>query len=170
MIPPRIALIGFMGSGKSTVGSLLAKRIGYGFIDLDDVVEKRAGMSIEDIFRTAGEDIFRSLESQCLSELGGKNGIVVATGGGTPLGTGNRDFFQRSAATFFLEVPFETALKRTGADGPVRPLLARGEESIRRLYESRLPVYRSLGRTIPTEGKTPMEIVGRIVDELSSTM
>ena len=168
MIPPRIALIGFMGSGKSTVGALLAKRIGYVFVDLDGAVEKRAGMSIADIFRTAGEDIFRSLETQCLSELEGKNGIVVATGGGTPLGAGNGAFFH-NAATFFLEVPLETALRRTGTDGPVRPMLARSEESIRRLYESRLPVYRSLGRTIETAGKTPMEIVERIVDELSST-
>jgi shikimate kinase len=169
MIPARIALIGFMGSGKSTVGALLARRIGYGFVDLDDVVEKRAGMSIADIFRTAGEDIFRSLESQCLSELQQRSGIVVAAGGGTPLGTANRAFFQRSAATFFLEVPLATALERTGTAEPVRPLLARGEESVRRLYESRLPVYRTLGRTIETEGKTPLEIVERIVDELSST-
>ena len=169
MIPPRIALIGFMGSGKSTVGALLAKRIGYVFVDLDDAVEERAGMSIADIFRTAGEDIFRTLESQCLSELGQKRGIVVATGGGTPLTDANRSFF-RDAATFFLEVPLETALERAGAGGPVRPLLAQGADAMKRLYESRLPVYRALGRTIETGEKTPREIAQRIAEELSSTM
>ncbi len=157
-----------MGSGKSTVGALLAKRIGCVFVDLDDMVEKRAGMTIAEIFRTAGEDIFRTLESQCLSELGQRRGIVVASGGGTPLSAANRSFFQE-AATFFLEVPLDTALTRAGAEGPVRPLLALGSDAVRRLYESRLPVYRALGRTIETGGRTPREIVEKIVEELSST-
>jgi shikimate kinase len=167
-LPPRIALIGFMASGKSTVGRLLAERLRYRFVDLDDEVEKRAGKKIPDIFRDSGEAAFRSLESECLADLAESMGIVIATGGGAPQQAANGDFFVR-AATFFLDVSLATAQERAGSAEGSRPLLMRDRASIGALYESRLPVYRALGRTVETEKKSPAEIAEEIYFILSPT-
>ncbi len=166
--PPRIALIGFMGSGKSTVGSILARMLGYRFVDLDSEVEKKAGQRISDIFKKQGEPAFRALEAECLRAVSDSTGIVVAAGGGTPLQNANRSFFQASASTFFLQTSLETALARAGADDS-RPLLAREPGEVKRLFESRAETYLDLGRAVSTEGKTPIEIAEAIVEALSTT-
>ncbi len=166
--PPRVALIGFMGSGKSTVGSILAKKLGYRFVDLDAEVEKASGMKIADMFRLGGEPAFRVLESECLRSIAGRAGIVLAAGGGTPAQEANREFFRASAATFFLKTPLETALARAGEDG-TRPLLSRGREEVRRLFESRSLVYSELGRAVETAGKTPLQIADEILEALAVT-
>jgi shikimate kinase (EC 2.7.1.71) len=82
MKPARIFLVGFMCSGKSTVGKLLADKLGYTFWDIDQVIEEREGKSIEEIFKSKGEEYFRSLERKVLEEFLGKERIVVSTGGG----------------------------------------------------------------------------------------
>jgi shikimate kinase len=168
-IPPRIALIGFMASGKSTVGRLLAKRLGYRFIDLDAEVETIAGKRIADIFRDSGEPEFRSMETRRLAELAESAGIVLAAGGGTPVQGTNQNFFSRSAATFYLDVSLDAALKRAGAADGSRPLLAQDPASLRGMFESRLPVYKALGKAVKTEGRSPMEIVEEILDLLAVT-
>jgi shikimate kinase len=151
-----------MGSGKSTVGRLLARRLGYRFVDVDERIESRAGMSIREIFAAEGEEAFRRLESETLEDLAGEERIVAAAGGGAPVPVRNREFFAGAAASFYLEVSFEEFLRRTGSD-PARPLLQRGTGELRSLYEQRRPVYESLGRRIPTEGRTPEEIVEEIL-------
>ena len=166
--PPRIALIGFMGSGKSTVGSILARKLGYQFVDLDAEVEKTAGLRVSDIFKKSGETAFRALETECLRAVADHAGIVLAAGGGTPLQDANRFFFKTSALTFFLQTSLETALSRTGSDDS-RPLLAREPAEVKRLFESRAETYLSLGRPINTEGKTPLEITEAIIEVLSTT-
>jgi shikimate kinase len=164
--PSLIALIGFMGSGKSTVGGILAEKLGYGFADLDSIVESVAGDTVAEIFKKRGEEAFRVLETKCLLKLEKRSRLVVASGGGTPMQKASAGFFSRSAATFHLEVSLETALARTiGNDS--RPLLAGDPSAIRSLYESRLPVYRSLGRTVATDGKSPAEVADEIVSLLS---
>lgn len=81
-----IILIGFMGSGKTTVGNLLAKEMGYTFVDTDELIEKKANMTIGDIFATYGEEAFRSMESELLEELNETlDHAVISTGGGLPL-------------------------------------------------------------------------------------
>jgi shikimate kinase len=147
-----------MGSGKSTVGRLLARRLGYRFVDVDERIESRAGMSIREIFAAEGEEAFRRLESETLEDLAGEERIVAAAGGGAPV----PEFVAGAAASLDLEVSFEEFLRRTGSD-PARPLLQRGTGELRSLYEQRRPVYESLGRRIPTEGRTPEEIVEEIL-------
>jgi shikimate kinase len=165
--PPRIALIGFMGSGKSTVGAILAKKLGYRFVDLDSEVEKKAGKKIADIFREQGEPAFRAMESECLRGLSGRTGVVIAAGGGAPVQDANHDFF-KNASTIFLQTSLETALARAVMDGS-RPLLAQDPAEVRRLYESRAEIYQGLGRSVSTEGKTPIEIAETIMGALEAT-
>ena len=162
---PRIALIGFMGSGKSTVGRLLARRLGYRFVDVDALIEEREGRSIREIFAAEGEEAFRRLESRALRELAAAQAIVAAAGGGAPIRPENRLFFTESARTFYLEVSFDEFLERTGAD-PARPLLERGTEELRKLYENRRPIYESLGRPVSTAGRSPAAVVEEILSLL----
>jgi shikimate kinase len=164
----RVALIGFMGSGKSTVGALLARRLAWEFVDVDALIEAGAGATIADLFSARGEEHFRSLESAGLRGLAGRAGLVVAVGGGAPLGGQNRWFFTAPVtAVFHLHVPLERALARAG-DGRSRPMLARGADEVRRLYEERLPRYRELGIEIATDGVTADEVAGRIVERLAA--
>jgi shikimate kinase len=157
-----------MGSGKSTIGGLLAEKLGYRLVDLDSMIRRRAGKTIADVFRDSGEKAFRETETQCLRELEGVPLTVIAAGGGAPIAEVNRSFFTRSARTFFLEVSLETALSRTGRDSS-RPLLAMRPAELKRLFDARLPVYRSLGYSVDTEGKSPFQIVEEILLLLRTT-
>lgn len=165
--PARIALIGFMGSGKSTVGRLLARSIGYSFVDTDRMIEEREGTSVALIFEQRGEEAFRGLEQDALAALAARTRVVIAAGGGAPMREANRAFFRTACATFHLEVSLEKATARTGG-GAGRPLMAGGAAAVRRLYEERLPVYRSLGTCVPTDGRTPVQVVEEIVSRLGS--
>jgi shikimate kinase len=160
--PARIVLIGFMGSGKSTVGPLLAGLLGWSFADIDTLVEARAGCPIAAIFETRGEEEFRALESRCLHDLAGRSRMVIATGGGAPMRDANRWFFRDAAtAVFHLVVSLDLALARTRGDTS-RPLLAKGSDEVHRLYETRLPGYRQLGIDIETDGRTPTDVAAEI--------
>jgi shikimate kinase len=163
----RIGLIGFMGSGKSTVGPLLAGLLGWDFVDVDTLVEARAGCSVAAIFDARGEEGFRALESACLNDLAGHGRVVIATGGGAPMRDANGWFFRDpGTAVFHLHVSLEGALARTRG-GASRPLLAKGSDEVHRLYETRLPRYRELGAHIGTDGKTPEEVAREIAARLS---
>jgi shikimate kinase len=165
--PARITLIGFMGSGKSTVGPLLAGLLGWDFVDLDTLVEARAGCPVAAIFDTHGEEGFRALESLCLHELSGRSRVVIATGGGAPTRHANQWFFRDAGtAVFHLHASLDQALARTRDDAS-RPLLAKGSDEVHQLYETRLPKYRQLGTDIDTDGKTPEDVAAEIVARLS---
>jgi shikimate kinase len=159
-----VALIGFMGSGKSTIGRLLASRLGYAFVDLDEVIEAESGRRIRDLFAEEGEPAFRARESAALAKLAGHRNLVLAAGGGAPIRHENRTFF-RTAATFYLEISFKEFLKRT-ASGADRPLRSRSLEELKALYERRRPVYEALGIRISTGGGSPREAVEEILDRL----
>jgi len=157
-----VALIGFMGSGKTTVGRLLAARLGYAFLDLDQWLERKQGRSVRQIFQSQGEEAFRELETAALRKLASRRRLVIAAGGGAPVRESNRPFF-REAATFYLEISFAEFLRRT-ASSPNRPLRGRPVEELDRLFESRLPVYRELGERVVSEGRAPAQVVEEILE------
>ena len=164
--PARVILVGFMGSGKSTVGRLLASRLGWEFVDTDALVEAHAGETVPAIFRTRGEAAFRDLEAQVLEGLRDRSHAVIATGGGAPFQERNTAFFsQGRAVVFYLRVSLAAAIQRAGT-GRDRPLLSRGEPAVRALYESRLEGYESLGTAVDTDGRDP----GAVAEEILASL
>ncbi len=159
--PDRIALVGFMGSGKSTVGGLLAAAVGYRLVDVDLLIEERAGMSIPEIFRRDGETCFRELESRLLLGLGQRRGLVIATGGGAPMQPANHEFLRTRCRTFYLEISAAEVRRRIGADRG-RPKLAATQEGVEELLAARRPRYEAVGDTVTVEGRTPAQVVATI--------
>ena len=129
-----IILIGMPGSGKSTVGKMLAKELGKTFVDLDEVIAVKAGMSIPKIFETQGEAFFRDMETEVCKEYGKQKNCVVATGGGAVLRKENMDALLQNGEAFFLDRNIKN-LETAG-----RPLSA-NFEAIQKLYDDRLPLY-----------------------------
>jgi shikimate kinase len=153
-----------MGSGKTTIGRLLAARLGYAFLDLDAWIERQQGQSVRQIFETEGEEAFRELESSALRQFSACRRVVIAAGGGAPVREANRFFFLE-AATFYLEISFEEFLRRT-AGSPDRPLRGRPLEELRALFEQRLPVYRELGVIVSSEGRASAQVAKEILEKL----
>jgi shikimate kinase len=167
MLPDRVVLIGFMGAGKTTVGRIVAERLGCDFVDTDDLVEERARASIAAIFRDRGEKTFRDIEAEVLAALGGRRRVVVATGGGAPAEPRNRSFFTSGAATFHLRVSLAAARRRSVRNA-LRPLLAQDDAAVRRLYESRQPIYEQSGMPVDTDGRDPAEVAEEIIGLLGN--
>jgi shikimate kinase len=161
-LPERIILIGFMGSGKSSVGRILADRLRYELVDTDALLEKRAGAPIPRIFREQGEPAFRAMESEVLAAVADRKRSVIATGGGAPAHPPNRDFFTRGDVVFHLRVSLKTARERTGRNAD-RPLLAQDPEVVRRLFLGRQSVYEELGQSVDTDGRTPDAVADEIM-------
>lgn len=136
----RVFLVGFMGSGKSTIGPLLAKRLGWPFLDLDSMIEDSFGGPIHRIFAQQGESCFRQMESAALRNLGRWKNCVAALGGGAFVDPANRLQISRLGLSVFLDLSLEGVLERCPPDG-TRPLL-KDPASARALYCSRLPLYR----------------------------
>jgi shikimate kinase len=136
-----IFLIGFMASGKTAAGRLLAARLGLEIIDVDEQVERLERRSIERIFATEGEDYFREREWEALRAAGGGPACVVATGGGAFLGATARRWMKRTGLTVWLDVSLEEARRRVPA-GDGRPLWREGKPlALRILYERRRAAY-----------------------------
>ncbi|MEJ2746484.1 MAG: shikimate kinase, partial [Anaerolineae bacterium] len=118
-----VVLTGFMGTGKSTVGRLLAVQLGCAFVDTDELIVARDGRSIADIFREDGETAFRNWEARIAQELAGQSGLVIATGGRLMLDEGNAAALGENGRVFCLTAIPETILARLQNDGGRRPLL-----------------------------------------------
>ena len=119
-----VSLIGFMGSGKSTVGKAIADRLGRAFVDTDAEVERMLGMSAKDIFDTLGEAAFREAEQEALSEaLRPLEPVVLATGGGTPCAEGAMEWMRRRSLVIALQPPMDMLLDRLSVDQHSRPLI-----------------------------------------------
>jgi shikimate kinase len=168
-----VVLIGFRGSGKSTVGRALAERLGREFIDCDDVLEKRAGISIREIFEKMGESHFRTLESQIIGEVSALDGKVVATGGGAALKYQNMQVFKRNGGRiFFLEVGPETAFRRIQADASSRtrrPALTDQDPmtEVKEQIEFRRPYYvNGADVVVAADGKSVEDLVKEILRDL----
>jgi len=156
-----IALIGFMGAGKTTVGRLLADRLGLPFADSDVEIERQAGRPIRDIFAVEGEPAFRDLEHRVVADLLGGPDMVLALGGGAPEYVATRKLLAESKAdVVYLRVGLDEALARVAAD-PARPLLA--QPGLAERYQRRLSVYASAATlTVDTSGKPPADVAEEI--------
>jgi shikimate kinase len=142
-----IALIGFMGSGKSQIGIALANKTGLLFIDLDSIIEKIAGMSISDIFLSYGEAHFRQLELKALEMIAeSEQAIVLSCGGGIVLGEPNRRILSEMFTVVWLDVPVDEISKRLEKTPGNRPLLAgiEGSKKIKELFNSRYELYKNI--------------------------
>jgi shikimate kinase len=136
-----------MGSGKSTVGELVARRAAVPHRDLDSLIEKRCGVTVADIFAQQGEAAFRALESEMLPEAL-QPVAVVSLGGGAVLRDSNWRLIQEGALTVWLDAPLQVLLARAGARG-VRPLLdGRSEVQVRELLEARMPRYQAAAHRV----------------------
>ena len=131
-----IVLIGMPASGKTTVGKILAKKLGRPLIDTDAEIVKRAGMPIPEIFAREGEAQFRRLEREMIASLADLNGAVIATGGGAVLDAGNIDSLKRNGRIYWLDRPLRALIPT--ADRPT----ASSREAIAKRYRERLPLYR----------------------------
>jgi shikimate kinase len=160
----RIVLTGFMGSGKSTVGPLVAARLGWRFIDADDVIEAEAGIPIAEIFANHGEPHFREQERATIARLAAADGLVLALGGGAIETETTRTLLTSDERTLLvhLEVQLSTTLARCGGTEGSRPVLA-DQANLARRYERRLPLYRTAHISIPVDRLTPDEVAETIV-------
>jgi shikimate kinase len=160
----RIVLTGFMGSGKSTVGPLVAARLGWRFIDADDVIEAEAGIPIAEIFANHGEPHFREQERATIARLATTDALVLALGGGAIETETTRILLTSDERTLLvhLEVQLSTTLARCGGTEGSRPVLA-DQANLARRYERRLPLYRTAHISIPVDRLTPDEVAETIV-------
>jgi shikimate kinase len=158
----QIYLVGFMGSGKSSVGALLAQDLGWQFIDLDSVIEAGQKASIREIFDHAGEAFFRQLEAAALAEICKAEPAVLALGGGTFAQESNAELIRKTGgATVWLDCPAEELWQRCEAMQN-RPLF-RDRRSFSLLLEQRVPYYRRAEYRIPTGGRSAEEVARDIV-------
>jgi len=163
-----IVLVGFMGTGKTTVGELLAKQTGMPLVDMDALIMERAGKTINDIFANEGEPHFRNLEREMAQELAAKKNLVISTGGGIVLNPDNISNFEQTGLTVCLLASPETVLERVKHD-TTRPLLAGDKETqIIQLLKTRRPLYESVTHKIDTNGLAPETIATAIIDLYNS--
>ena len=163
-----VVLTGFMGTGKSTVGRLLAARTGRTFVDTDHVIEGRHG-PIPAIFAEHGEAAFRRMEHEVAAELAVRDGLVIATGGRLLLDPANAEVLQRTGRAFCLTASVDTILRRVapGGHAPGRPMLAGPDARARvvALLAERADGYGAFEQ-VATDGRSPDEVVDDLVERL----
>jgi shikimate kinase len=161
-----VFLVGFMASGKTTVGQELAQRLGWDFVDLDAQIESREQQPIAEIFRDRGEHQFRLVEASALRDLMESldRDTVVALGGGTFAQPGNRELL-RPWPSVFLDTPLDDLWRRSREDEK-RPLRKDDRTEFARLHEDRLPFYREATVTVVTSGKDPASLCVEIESRL----
>jgi shikimate kinase len=162
--PSRIVLTGFMGSGKTTVGPLVAARLGWRFVDVDDVIEGEAGEPIAAIFARHGELVFREREHATIRRLAADDGLVLALGGGAIETAATRDLLLSRPGTILvhLKVELATTLVRCGGTEHTRPILA-DQANLASRYERRLPLYRTAHVSIAVDELTPEQVADAIL-------
>ena len=161
-----VVITGFMATGKSTIGRAVAAALGMTFLDMDDIIEARAGMPISEMFARHGEQHFRDVESALAAELAGRQDLVIATGGGTMMRAENRAALGASGLVVCLTCTAEEVLRRVGDDA-TRPMLAAPDrlERIRELLAIRTPVYQTLPVLVDTTGRSVEDITAAVLKE-----
>jgi len=168
-LPKRVVLVGPMGAGKSTIGRMLAKELGYRFLDSDRIIEERCGANIPWIFDVEGEDGFRQRETAILSELSAEPETVLATGGGAVMRDENHPHLKKDSIVVYLKTSIEQQVERTRKDRN-RPLLQNDdpEAVLRRLFEIRDPLYTKLADVVMyTDRKSPRLVVRQLVNRMN---
>lgn len=162
---PHLILVGLPGSGKSTVGQLVAERLKRAFLDFDAEIERREGMSIKDIFGAKGEGYFREKERELTEELRSFGRMVLAPGGGWAADPERVALLRPPGKLLYLRVKPETALVRLGGDTGLRPLLSRPDPKgeLRRLLELRQAAYEGADLVVDTERVDLKGVVDRVV-------
>ncbi len=158
-----LILCGFMGCGKSTVGRRLAKLSGREFIDMDSFIEQEQGMTIQEIFASQGEPAFRQMETQAARILAQKQGLVIASGGGTVLNPENVRILKQNGIILLLDAPLSALQERLKFDTQ-RPLLQRPDrrEFIEQLHSQRMPLYQQASDLVIPAG-APGNVVARTI-------
>ena len=173
-VTENIYLTGYRGTGKTSVGKILADRMGRPLVDLDELIESTHGKTIREIFDSGGETLFRNLEAACLKEVADRSGEIVALGGGAILRKENRDLITNSGKCVWLDADAQTIADRIYGDETTqqrRPALTQlGQmEEIRTLLTKRESRYQEASQyRIDTAGKTVQEIASQIEDWLQT--
>ena len=165
-----IILVGFMGTGKTTIGRALADQLKRDFIDMDIELEARAGKSIPRIFAEDGEGVFRRMERDLVVELSRQGNLVIAAGGGIVINPDNiRDFSATGHVICLMAAPDEILRRVSRSDH--RPLLEQGDKSecIRKLLQQRQPFYDAIPAQVDTTMKTVAEVVARVLEKIPSS-
>lgn len=161
-----LVLIGYRGTGKSTVGRLVAERLGMRYVCMDQEIEQKAGRSITEIVAASGWDSFRDLESELARELSAQDNLVIDTGGGAIVRPQNVLVLRTNSRLFWLKASVETITSRIQGDGS-RPALTSGKtfvEEVAEVLAAREPLYRTAAHyEINTDGEAPGAIAGRIL-------
>ena len=165
-----IVLIGFMGTGKTSVGRMLAARLGCAFHDLDKKIAERSGMSIPEMFARCGEPYFRAREKEAVREAAGRSGLVIATGGGTVKDAENVAMLRENGILVALTADIDTILLRTSARGK-RPVLDGADAGDRRaavaqLLAERAHLYEGADVTVDTGARAPLEVTEHILQAI----
>ena len=166
--PACVVLVGFMGAGKTSVGTELARRLGWRFVDLDDEVVAAEGRSIAELFEKSGEPAFRAAESRALVSLLARRPerLVLALGGGAFVQKENAERIRKAGfPVVFLDATLETLRSRCAEVGATRPLY-RDAERFRRLYHERRPAYATATHAVDTEAKD----VGSVAAEVAKLL
>lgn len=166
-----IVLIGIGGSGKSTIGKLLAEKLGKKFMDMDNMVEEKLNISITQIVKTMGWEKFRNFESQLVDDLCKLNNVVVSSGGGVVIRDENIPKLKMNGILIWLKARIDTLVNRIG-DGKNRPILTnpiRIKEDLERIYAERETLYNKASNfSISTDNKTPQQVVEEIISYLKN--
>lgn len=157
-----IVLIGMMGSGKTTCGRLLGEKLGRKFIDADDIIVERAGMSVSDIFDKLGEPAFRDMETQVARELGASSDLVIATGGGMPMRPENAEALRVNSVVFMLNRPVDEIFDAENLED--RPLARNGKQDFITRFLNREDRYLTAAHHVINHFETPEITVGEIMD------
>jgi shikimate kinase len=162
-------LVGLMGAGKTSIGRLLAERLGLPFVDSDTEIERAGGATVEEIFAVEGEATFRSGERRVIARLLSGPPAVIATGGGAYLDPTTRATLQERAISVWLKANLDTLVKRTSRRGG-RPLLNQGDprKILATLIDERYPVYGEADLTVETGEESPEIVVKRVLAALEA--
>ncbi|MBI3252949.1 MAG: shikimate kinase [Candidatus Omnitrophica bacterium] len=163
-----IVLIGFMGTGKTSVGKILARELDRPLVDVDQAIEEKEKRKIAEIFEKSGEAYFRAVEKEAVREAAVRESVVITTGGGAVLDPENLDALRRNGTLIALSAKPETIYERV-KNSRHRPLL-KGEDllaQIQKLLEIRKPHYEKADLTLDTDGQTSAEVAARILKRLS---